>query len=147
MTIPGATPGDLGLPMEEGDIEFEQLQELEQQMVEADGSNDKDKDFGLNGEWVPFRRKHTGRHQGSVDESSVKKLLGSLKSDNLYHIPVARRGEVYRYFEKQLDEIMMLQLQQSLQKYKQYVEGYSITKVNTVCRRQNRSQWLTLGSP
>jgi len=109
--------------MEELDIEFEQLKELEEEMKpEVDGELE-----GLSREWVPFRRKVTGRHTGPINIKIIRKLLASKR--NLYDIPVATRGEVYRYFEKKMNEIMLKELRSRLKEYQSAVQNLTIAKV------------------
>ncbi|CAL3971107.1 unnamed protein product [Diplocarpon coronariae] len=123
MLIPRAPLVNLGLPLEDADIELEQLRDLE---ASGEAHEEKESDFGLNGIWVGFQRRFTGRHSAPVHGGDVKKLLK--KCENMYEIPQARRGEVYRYFEKEIDAVIATSLRQLLQKYKRCVDDYSVTK-------------------
>lgn len=127
MPIAGAPVVNLGLPLEESDIEFEQLLELEM-MTEAGGLNEHEEEeaTGLGGLWVPFKRTFTGRHDSVISERKIKKLLLTCK--DLYKIPAATRGEVYRYFEQHTDASMLRVLHQKLRKYDAFVADYSVTR-------------------
>jgi helicase required for RNAi-mediated heterochromatin assembly 1 len=129
MRIPETPPINLGLPMEESDIEYEQIEELEEEAnVKADG--EKPQDDSLNGIWVPFNRKFTGRHSSppTLNDKKIKKLLTSHK--NLLEIPVALRGEIYRFFEKQVNIIALRDFRTRLQQFEQHVNSYLVTKVS-----------------
>ncbi|KAL2062469.1 hypothetical protein VTL71DRAFT_6735 [Oculimacula yallundae] len=126
MKIPGAPPVNLGFPLEEGDIEAEQLRQLEQEAADASSPEDKEVEFGLGGPWVPFGRKVTGRHTAAVVDSAARRKLSRCK--DLFEIPLSDRGQMYRYFEKQMNKIVMQKLQEYLVKYKRYVEDNYITK-------------------
>ncbi len=132
MPIESAPPVDRTLPVEESDIEFEQLQELERQMVAEDGTqSNKDLD-GLNGVWLPFGRQQTGKHVSQtfpINEKRIRRKVARVK--NLYDIPTTERGEFYRYFEKQLNESMLCKLKGLLKNYQHNVEEYQIAKVRT----------------
>jgi hypothetical protein len=110
--------------MEESDLEYEQLQEVEQESKEFLEDNGAE---SLRGVTVAFGRTLTGRCPPGVDDRKVRKLLSSNKS--LYDIPVGMRGPVYRYFEKQLNKKMLAKLKDQLREYKSAVDGLRIVKV------------------
>ncbi|KAK0105476.1 hypothetical protein ONS96_004862 [Cadophora gregata f. sp. sojae] len=126
MAIPPTPSINLGFPLEEGDIEYEQLQDLAAEMADADGPEELDRDFGLDGQWLAFRRKMTGRHNTPIIDSTMRRKLSRCK--DLFEIPVAERGQMYRYFEKQVNGIMMQKLQDFLPKYQRCIENWNITK-------------------
>ncbi|KAH7390349.1 hypothetical protein BKA64DRAFT_757595 [Cadophora sp. MPI-SDFR-AT-0126] len=126
MPIPSTPSVNLGFPLEDADIEYEQLQELALETAEAGGPDEKDPDFGLDGNWLGFGRKFTGRHNTPIIDSTMRRKLSRCK--DLFEIPVAERGQMYRYFEKQVNSVMMQKMQEFLPKYQQYVENFSITK-------------------
>ncbi|KAK2624874.1 hypothetical protein QTJ16_006067 [Diplocarpon rosae] len=123
MSVPRAPLVNLGLPLEDADIELEQLRDLE---ASGEAHEEKESDFGLNGMWVGFERRFTGRHSPLVHGEYVKQQLK--KCENMYEIPQARRGEVYRYFEKEMYATITTSLRQIFQKYKRCVDDYSVTK-------------------
>lgn len=128
MPIEGAPRVNLGFPLEEGDIEAEQLQALEQEAVDASGPDDKESDIGLSGRWVPFGRKYTGRHSTFVADSASRRKLSRCK--DLFEIPLGERGQMYRYFERQMNKLVMQKFQELLVKYQRHVEDSYITKVS-----------------
>lgn len=128
MRIPGAPLVNLDLPLEEMDVELEQLRDLEES--EDRGFDEKEADFALPGVWAPFKRRYTGRHNGPINEPKIEKLLEKHKS--LHTIPQSDRGQVYRYFEQKLNTIMLAALEPLFEKYKKYVDEYSVTKVSMV---------------
>jgi hypothetical protein len=132
--IPGPPQKNLGLPMEEADIKFEQPEGLLAEIAaEAgfDSAEENTKD-ALKGTWIPFGRRHTGRHQGAVDERRVKHFL---KKDHLFSILESRRGEVYRFWEKKLNEEMALKLRAHLKHYEETVRNYHVAKVSRIQQR------------
>ncbi|KAJ5035137.1 uncharacterized protein L3040_008396 [Drepanopeziza brunnea f. sp. 'multigermtubi'] len=125
MRIQGAPMINFGLPLEEIDVELEQLRDLEEANDDR-GFDEKDGNFALGGNWFPFERRHTGLHSQPVDDAKIKKLLEKRKS--LYAIPLGRRGEVYRYFERRIDAVMVAELRQIFEKYQRCVDDYSVTR-------------------
>jgi helicase required for RNAi-mediated heterochromatin assembly 1 len=127
MPIPETPPINLGLPVEEIDIEYEQIEELEEAKVAADG--EKPQDDALHGTWMPFNRKFTGRHSvpSICNDKKIKNLLKS--RNNLYTIPVAMRGEVYRFLEKEMNLIALGNFRTRLRQFEQHVNSYLVTKV------------------
>lgn len=124
--IPRTPLINLGLPLEEADLEFEQLQELEQELEGAEFQEDKDREK-LWGRWLPFLRSFTGQASTSIDNRKIKKLLTS--NDNLYDIPEAWRGSIYRYWEKQINNECLARLKELLVEYKRIIDDTKVTKV------------------
>jgi hypothetical protein len=111
--------------MEEGDIEREQLQELEEEVA----ADTKDRELeALTGIWVPFNRTVTGRDTG-MDDREIKKLLASKKS--LHKIPTAKRGDVYRYFIKKLNREMKRSLRVLFEDYQKATKDLQFARVFT----------------
>jgi helicase required for RNAi-mediated heterochromatin assembly 1 len=127
--IPRAPSINFGLPLEETDLDFEQLQEVE---LEAEGDEGcdalrgNDDNEALRGTWVPFRRKFTGKYSASITVRRVKKYL---EIQDLYRIPLGHRGELYRYFEMLQNERMLKALRAILKEYKDTVDSIRSTKV------------------
>lgn len=125
--IPRTPQINLGLPLEEADLEFEQLQELEQELDGVEFQEEKEKET-LFGRWLPFLRDFTGKASAAINDRRVKKALAS--NDNLYDIPESWRGSIYRYWEKQINEDCLAKLRPLLADYKRIVEMAKITKVS-----------------
>jgi len=117
--IPRTPPVNTGLELEDNELDFEQLKD-------AEFPDDQDQD-GLTGVFVPFKRQFTGRHSAGVNEKKVKRILE--KNENLYDINVGMRGDIYRYWERQLDRKMLQKLRERMTSYKETVESVRIVKV------------------
>lgn len=129
MPIPPTPTINVDLPLEEVDIEAEQLAELEADMkAEAEGPDTKDSD-SLRGEWFSFQRKFTGRHKFPrlLTDKQIKKMLAT--TSDLYEISLPMRGEIYRFLEKQVYGRILKELKLRLAEYDKMIKGYSITKV------------------
>lgn len=124
--IPRTPQINLGLPLEEADLEFEQLQELEQELEGAEVKEDKERET-LWGTRLPFLREFTGKASAAIDDRRVKKTLAS--NDNLYDIPEAWRGSIYRYWEKQVNKSILEKLKPLLEEYKRITDQGKITTV------------------
>jgi len=130
--ISGPPQKNLGLPMEEEEIHFEEPEGLLAEIAaEAgfDSAEESPKDV-LMGTWMPFGRRHTGRYHGAVDERKVKQFLK--KNDHLFGIPESRRGEVYRFWEKKVNEEMAIKLRAHLKHYEETVRNYQVAKVRHI---------------
>lgn len=117
------------MPLEEADLEFEQLQELEHELEGAEFQEDRDRE-ALYGKWFPFVRDYTGRASATFDDRRIRKMLAS--HDNLYDIPETWRGSIYRYWEKQLSKDCLAKLKPILAEYQRVVEKTKITKVRGI---------------
>jgi hypothetical protein len=117
-------------------MEWEQLKEIEAENEEALGEKGRD---DLRGIWVEFNCKWTGRAATGVNDRQVKKQLSIHK--NLYDIPMGMRGQIYRYWEKQLKKKMLAQLKDHLREYKSTVDDFRVTKV-----RQNTLLGMLMNS-
>ena len=111
--VPFTPPIDDELEIEEIEDEHERLLELgleNEEYIAPQGSKQKD---ALAGQYLPFNRRVTGRHT-AISTLKLKKLLGKR---NLFDIPVAYRGTIYRSWEKQLNEKMLKELKVHLKDY------------------------------
>lgn len=117
----------MGLEEEEIDLEFEQLHEIE--LEAREGGNEKDLD-ALPGTWIPFQQTHTGRSTQGFSDKKMKKYLAGKKS--LWEVPVGWRGEVYRYFERQVYQHMLQILQVHLVAYEKAVKNLKAAKVSQI---------------
>lgn len=123
--MPHAPLINMGLPLEESDLEYEQLQEVEQ---ETEGlPADKDID-ALRGVIIAFGRTTTGRCLPGHEDRKIKKLAS--KKD-LHEIPAGMRGPVYRYWEKQLDKSILAKLKEQLRGYKSSTDDLRMVKVRS----------------
>ncbi|KAI1005735.1 Helicase required for RNAi-mediated heterochromatin assembly 1 [Podosphaera aphanis] len=123
MPIKRASTTNLDIPLEE--IEADQWREPND--VEQDFGDPHEADYGaLNGEWIPYRRKYTGRHLDPVGTKKWKKRLS--KTKDLYEIQENERGLVYRYFEVRVDFLMRKNFKAALKKYDVLVNEIRIAK-------------------
>ena len=132
MPIPKAPEVNAELLFEEVDPEEEERKREEMNNGDVDGfaarknPTEQEKDL-LNGEYLPFMRRFCGKHSTPIVEKSVRHMLKSKK--NLYEIPEADRGVVYRYFELRVMKAMKTELQTALQNYQEAMEAFVIAKV------------------
>ena len=88
-------PEDFGIEVEEADLEYEQLKEIE---AESKLVDDEDRD-SLKGLRLVFNEPFTGRQSAGVTDKTV---LSELKKRNLWDIPSEHRGPVYRHMQQVL---------------------------------------------
>ena len=88
-------PEDFGIEVEEADLEYEQLKEIE---AESKLVDDEDRD-SLRGLRLVFNEPFTGRQSIGVTD---KTALSELKKRNLWDIPSEHRGPVYRHMQRAL---------------------------------------------
>lgn len=121
----------MGLPLEEADIEFEQLKELEEEMnPDADGHAKVDDKDALSGHYVPFKRDVTGKIGRPIRDGKWRKFLG--KNKDLYDTVADERGQLYKYFEKQIDSIMLHEFRDDFRRYMRVVNEFAIAKVRSI---------------
>jgi hypothetical protein len=113
--------------LEEGDIEMEQLKDLEAEAgaLRQDESGPKE---ALAGTWLGFTREAIGRDTG-IEDKEIKRLLATNKS--LHGIPAAKRGDTYRYLVRKLDSKMKRDLKALLAQYRRDVDNLRIAKVSS----------------
>ena len=109
------------MDLEDSDIEFEKLEEEEKETSEGL------EEIALKGVWIPFSKRFTGKRTQGVSEKKLKKLLGVKKS--LQDIPAGMRGDVYRFFEKQLERLMTDAMRGKLELYGKVAQDIKISKV------------------
>ena len=88
-------PEDFGIEVEEADLEYEQLKEIE---AESKLVDDEDRD-SLRGLRLVFNEPFTGRQSTGVTDKTV---LSELKKRDLWDIPSEHRGPVYRHMQRAL---------------------------------------------
>ncbi|SLM34912.1 P-loop containing nucleoside triphosphate hydrolase [Lasallia pustulata] len=93
-------PEDYGVEVEEIDLEFEQLKELE---AESKASDEDDSDT-LKGPRVALLEPFSGR-QTRIDNS--KQVDYFLKKQDLWSIPGAYRGAIYRSFQEKVKSVLL----------------------------------------
>ena len=87
-------PEDFGIEVEEVDLAFEQLKEME-----AEGKTTDDEDYdNLRGTRLRLCEPNTGQRVHGIKENKVTQLLE--KHDDLWDIPESYRGMIYKYFQK-----------------------------------------------
>jgi len=133
MPVPETPPINLGLEIEQGDIEEEEVEDIDDEFKTdaAFEANKVDDDDELAGDKVLFKRKFTGRHSNppALAAGKIKHKLGSCK--NLYDIPRANRGEIYRFFENAMNKIILKGLKERLEEYQDVVKSWTITRVSS----------------
>ena len=86
-------PEDFGIEVEEVDLEYEQLKEIE---AESKLVEDEDRD-SLRGRRLVFNEPFTGRQNTGVTDETVR---SEMKRRDLWGIPSEYRGPVYRYMQQ-----------------------------------------------
>ena len=112
---------DFGLEMEEIDIEYEQLKELEAES----GLLDDDNFEILKGVWVPLLEKFTGRQTLGDNEQKVLKLL---EQQDLWRISESNRGAVYAYMQRKVKEEIRKKFQEGAARYAKIVDELKIAR-------------------
>jgi len=114
-------PEDFGFEVEEVDLEFEQLKELE---AETKGSDDDDFDT-LRGPYVALSEPFTGRSSRGITEQKVQNLL---KNRDLWKIPESFRGSVYCYLQGKAKEAIQKAFRKEAAGYRQVMQDLKIGK-------------------
>ena len=131
MPVPETAPFNLGLEFEQGDIEEEEVEDIDDEF-KTDAAIDAkkaDDDEGLAGDELPFKRKFTGRYSAPPNLTKLKRRLANCK--NLYDIPRAFRGEFYRFFEIGMNRVVLKALKTRLKEYQEVVNAWTITRVGS----------------
>lgn len=88
-------PEDFGIEVEEVDLEYEQLKEIE---AESKLVDDEDRD-SLRGLRLVFNEPFTGRQSTGVTDETIQ---SEMKKRDLWSIPSELRGPVYRHMQQAL---------------------------------------------
>lgn len=88
-------PEDFGIEVEEVDLEYEQLKEIE---AESKLVDDEDRD-SLRGLRLVFNEPFTGRQSTGITEETIR---SEMKKRDLWDIPSEHRGPVYRHMQQAL---------------------------------------------
>ena len=102
-------PEDFGIEVEEADLEYEQLKEIE---AESKLVEDEDRE-SLRGFRVLFNEPFTGRSTGVTDEM----VRSEMKKRNLWKIPSEHRGPVYRHMQQALKAAITKRFRELAQQY------------------------------
>lgn len=93
-------PEDYGIEVEEIDLEFEQLKELEAE----NKTSDEDDSDTLKGPRVTLSEPFTGRQTRSDDSKQVEYFL---RKQDMWTIPGAYRGAIYRAFQEKVKNALL----------------------------------------
>lgn len=127
MAVPTTQPGNLGLEVEDADLEVEQMQSLQEELAALRDDSESD---CLSGEWIHFARQFTGKFA----TASASKIAHKLKSTkDLSIVPERQRGEWYRGMELITMSIMRAKLKGMLTKYQRAAEEYQVMRVGFRC--------------
>ena len=110
------------MELEEVDLEFEQLKEIEAET----GSIDDDSFELLRGEWVPLIEPFTGRGSPSHTDSKIRQLLE--ERQDLYCIPPMYRGSVYCYLQRKVKEEILKVFRMGAKEYDRVVKNLQTAK-------------------
>jgi len=112
-------PEDFGFEVEEVDLEFEQLKELE---AEAKGTTDEDFDT-LRGPYVTLSEPFTGRAGRGVTDVQMH-----LKGPDLWKIPEDCRGSIYRYLQLRAKEEIRKEVRRIAAHYRTVTKDLKVGK-------------------
>lgn len=104
------TPEDFGIEVEEIDLEYEQLKEIE---AESRLIDDEDRDT-LRGLRLVFNEPFTGRQSIGVTDKTVR---SDVRRRDLWSIPSGHRGSVYRHMQQALKAAIMKRFRELARQY------------------------------
>ena len=113
-------PEDFGFEVEEADLEFEQLKEME-----AESKLDDEMFDTLRGDSVSLREPFTGRKTRGVTEEAAK---AALEKEDMWDINVTLRGPVYRLMQQQLKDAIKRPFRQMARSYEDAVQETKISR-------------------
>ena len=109
------------LEVEEVDLAYEQLKEIE---AESGLSDDNDNFEVLRGEWLPLAEPFTGR--GEPNDMKAEQLLKERR--DMYSIPVMYRGVVYRYLQRRAKDELRRRFRIASAQYSKVAHNLQIAK-------------------
>jgi helicase required for RNAi-mediated heterochromatin assembly 1 len=112
-------PEDFGIEIEEVDLEFEQLREIE---AESKMIGDEDYDT-LRGSRIVFAEPFTGHKTIGVTQQTVQT---ELEKRNLWDVPTENRGPVYRYMQRRVKESILAKLRSMACRHAKQCQNYKI---------------------
>ena len=104
-------PEDFGIEVEEADLEYEQLKEIE---AESKLVDDEDRE-SLRGHRLVFNEPFTGRQSIGVTNETVR---SEMKKRNLWDVPSEHRGPLYRYMQQALKVAITKKFRELARQYK-----------------------------
>jgi len=139
-----ARPGesqDFGFDVEEADLEYEQLME-----IEAENFAREDEEFdGLSGNVYTVADHFTGRKPQGV---ATAKVMSCLKEQDMWKIPENIRGAVYRHLQDEAKKCMRDKVREKIRAYDTQARLRSIgnwEKDETILRKQKIIGMTTTG--
>ncbi|POS84017.1 hypothetical protein EPUL_003631 [Erysiphe pulchra] len=125
MCIKRASPVNLGLPLEEDISEYEK--KIDIMDIDKDLDDQLDSNSGeLIGSWIPYLRKYTGRHVGTIDSKKWRRRLS--KIEDIFEIHENERGIAYRYFEMRVNSCILKTFKSTLKEYQKLVHEFQIAR-------------------
>ncbi|KAG8525871.1 uncharacterized protein KY384_000631 [Bacidia gigantensis] len=115
-------PEDFGLELEEVDLEIEQIREIEAEQRTLD---DEDPEI-LRGEWVQLNEKWTGLKVPGV---SMTNMTSEMKRQDMYDIPEALRGPLYRHMQMKLKGTIRDRLRNKAKRYASLVQEAKVGRM------------------
>ncbi|KAH0537467.1 hypothetical protein FGG08_005730 [Glutinoglossum americanum] len=113
-------PDDFGFEVEDADLEFEQLREIE---AEAPGHADEDND-SLKGAWFPLQVHYQGE-QSLIARTSIERALGMT---DMWEIPDHLRGTIYNYLWEKAVSILEVSFRAKVKEYMEVVRQLKLGK-------------------
>ncbi|KAI7052693.1 hypothetical protein KC352_g45479, partial [Hortaea werneckii] len=107
-------PEDFGFDYEEADLAFEQLKE-----IEAENQAKDDEDFEtLRGGTHPLADNFTHKKPPGMTEAKIYEIaIAALKQQNMWMIPEANRGAVYRYLQSEMKKKLVASFREKASEY------------------------------
>lgn len=131
MSPPRCLPTNMGFHEEEKS-EFETLEEDEAEFGRKD---DDDLDM-LSGRYYPVKELFTSRPSPGWSDKRIQKELDS--KSNLWNIPQTIRGQVYRYFRRNIKERLLAAVHNHLKTYNRNVQNVKIAKWQELAKVVNK---------
>ncbi|KAF2200225.1 P-loop containing nucleoside triphosphate hydrolase protein [Delitschia confertaspora ATCC 74209] len=109
-------PDSFGFELEDGDLDFEELKELEAEAV----AQDDDDIEALKGEYTILSDNYTAKTPTSKSDNQIRELLRT--QSNLYSIKPKDRGAVYQYFQRQTKKLITEEIRKKAKRYEKLVQ-------------------------
>jgi helicase required for RNAi-mediated heterochromatin assembly 1 len=115
-------PEDFGFEVEDVDLEFEQLREME---AEASGhAADEDENDTLKGTWFPLKVHYQGE-QSTIAGTAIQRALGM---DDMWEIPDHMRGTIYNCLWRKAVSILEISFRAKAEEYMDAVRQLKLGK-------------------
>ena len=115
-------PEDFGIEVEEVDLEYEQLKEIEAESKLVD-NEDRDSLRGLR---LVFNEPFTGRQATGVTDDIVR---SEMKKNDMWSIPSGYRGPVYRHMQQALKDAITKKFRRLAHQYAAASEDSKIVRI------------------